>query len=183
MPKDFFMVYSLNGKTPRIHPGAFTAPSADLIGDVTLEDNAGVWFQAVLRGDDAAIIIGKNSNIQDGVVIHGEKDTPVIIEENVTVGHRAVIHASVIGQGSLIGMGAVILSGCRIAQNCLIAAGTLLPEKTVIPPYSVVMGNPGKVVKNLSEKLAERLQRGSSHYVEMNKFYKKYCQIISSNPK
>ena len=177
------MLYSLDGIAPCIHPSAFVAPSADLIGNVTLENNASVWFQAVLRGDDAAILIGKDSNIQDGVVIHGEKNVPVVIHEGVTVGHRAIIHASTIGKGSLIGMGAIILSRCRIGENSLIAAGALLPEGSIIPPYSVVMGSPGKVVKTLSEKLAARLQRGSSHYTEMNSFYKKYCQSLPQNEK
>lgn len=177
------MLYSLDGIAPYIHPSAFVAPSADLIGNVTLENNASVWFQAVLRGDDAAILIGKDSNIQDGVVIHSEKNVPVVIHEGVTVGHRAIIHASTIGRGSLVGMGAIILSRCQIGENSLIAAGALLSEGSIIPSYSVVMGSPGKVVKTLSEKLATRLQRGSSHYTEMNSFYKKYCQSLPQNEK
>lgn len=172
------MLYVLNNMKPFVDPKAYIAPTADLIGAVTLEAGASVWFHAVVRADDAPITIGRNSNIQDGVVIHGEKNTPVIISERVTIGHRAIIHASTIGSGSLIGMGAIILSRCQIGANCLIAAGALVPEGTIVPPGSVIMGSPGRIVKTLSEKLMQRLEEGSIHYTEMVDFYQKHCSSL-----
>ncbi|MGL4524668.1 MAG: gamma carbonic anhydrase family protein [Spirochaetia bacterium] len=172
------MFYQLQNNRPQIHPNTYVAPSADLIGSVILKENSSIWFQAVLRADESPIIIGEFSNVQDGVVIHTDKNRPTIIGKQVTIGHRAIVHAATVGDGSLIGMGAIVLSGCHIGQSCLIAAGCLVPEGLKVPDYSVVMGVPGKIVKQLSEKLAARLLRGSDHYVEMVEFYRQHCQSI-----
>jgi carbonic anhydrase/acetyltransferase-like protein (isoleucine patch superfamily) len=172
------MIYSFKQYTPQIADNTFIAPSADIIGQVILGPGASVWYQAVLRGDDNLIYIDRGSNIQDGTIIHADRKNTVHIGQNVTIGHRAIIHACTIGDGSLIGMGATILSGCQIGQQCLIAAGAVVPEYSIIPNRSVVMGVPGKVVKTLSDALAGRLHEGATHYQVLVDFYKEHCYPV-----
>jgi carbonic anhydrase/acetyltransferase-like protein (isoleucine patch superfamily) len=142
------------------------APTAVVIGKVRLEDNASVWWGAVVRGDTEPITIGRNSNVQDGCVLHTDPGFPLTIEEDVTVGHLAVLHGCTIGAGSLIGIGAVILTGARIGRNCLIGARALIPEGKEIPERSMVLGAPGKVVRELSEEHLARMHEGARHYVD-----------------
>ena len=136
-----------------------------LIGKVRLEADASVWWGAVLRGDNEPIVVGRGSNIQDGTVCHTDPGTPLLIGADVTVGHMAMLHGCVIGEGSLIGIGAVILNGARIGRNCLIAAKALVGENKEIPDNSVVMGVPGKVVGEVRPEQAERMRRGTARYV------------------
>ena len=116
------MKYKINDKSPQVADSCFVAPSADLIGDVLMQDNASIWFNCVLRADNATISIGENSNIQDGSILHVDPDFPIAIAANVTVGHKVMLHGCSIGEGSLIGMNAVVLNGAKIGQNCIIGA-------------------------------------------------------------
>jgi len=142
------------------------APNAVVIGDVTLGNNASVWWNAVVRGDFAPISIGENSNIQEGSVLHVDFGHPLAIGRNVTVGHMAMLHGCEIGEGSLIGIGSIILNGAKIGKDCLIGAHSLIPEGKEIPDGSLVMGSPGKVVKQLTPEQIARIRKGPPEYVE-----------------
>lgn len=148
---------------------SYIAPSADVIGDVTLDENANVWYHATIRADADKIYIGRNSNIQDNCVIHVDEGYPVYIGEKVTVGHGAIIHGCEIGECSLIGMGAVLLNGCKIGKNCLIGAGTLVTGGTEVPDGSVVIGNPGKVVRKIKDEELEANVKNAVKYAEKAK--------------
>jgi carbonic anhydrase/acetyltransferase-like protein (isoleucine patch superfamily) len=143
----------------------WVAPSAVVIGRVILKRNASVWWNAVLRGDNEPITVGENSNVQDGCVLHTDPGFPLTIGANVTVGHLVMLHGCSIGDGSLIGIGSVILNGTRIGRNCLIGAKTLLGEGKEIPDNSLVLGQPGKVVKQLSDDDIARFRKGAEKYV------------------
>lgn len=166
------MIYTINGKSPRIHAGAYIAPSADIIGDVEIGAMASVWFGAVLRGDVEKIIIGEKSNVQDGAVFHGDAGLPVVLGEGVTVGHRAVVHGCIVGSHTLIGMGAVILNGAVIGENCIIAAGAVVAENARISAGSVAGGVPAKVFKAISDINKDRIAYGAKHYMEMISLYR-----------
>ena len=144
-------ILSLADRVPSIDPTCFVAAGARIIGDVTLAEGASVWYNAVLRGDSAPIVVGVGSNLQDNVSVHVDSGHPVLIGENVSVGHNAVVHGCEIGDGSLIGMGSVILSGARIGSGCLIAGGAVVLEGTVVPDGSLVAGVPAKVRRQLTE--------------------------------
>jgi carbonic anhydrase/acetyltransferase-like protein (isoleucine patch superfamily) len=140
-----------HAREPSIHPdAAFIAPSADIMGHVEIGPGASVWFQCVIRGDINHIVVGEGSNIQDGTIIHVADDHPAIIGRDVTVGHRAIIHACTIGDGTLVGMGAVVMDGAVIGEDSVIAAGALVPKGMIVPPHSLVMGLPAKIVRPLS---------------------------------
>jgi len=166
------MIYKLGDKTPEIHASCFIAPSADLIGSVVMHENASVWFNCVLRADNEPITIGENSNIQDGSILHVDDNYPIIIEANVTVGHKVMLHGCTIGEGTLIGMNAVILNGAQIGKNCLIGANALVTENMVIADGSMVLGSPAKVVKELDQKTQAMLKMGAAHYTENSALYK-----------
>lgn len=160
-------LYIFEGVSPVLPEGrAWVAPNATLIGDVTMGDDSSVWFGSVLRGDNAPITIGARSNIQDLCMIHVDPGYPCSVGENVTVGHRAILHGCTIEDNTLIGMGAIVLNGARIGRNCLIGAGALVAENKVIPDNSMVLGMPGKVVRTLEEKDFENLARAAQHYVD-----------------
>jgi len=144
----------------------WVAPSAVVIGKVRLERNASVWWGAVVRGDNELITIGENSNVQDCSVLHTDPGFPLTIGRNVTIGHLVMLHGCTIGDGSLIGIGSVVLNGTRIGRNCLIAARTMLGEGKEIPDNSMVMGAPGKVVRELTPEQIARMQTGAGKYVE-----------------
>jgi carbonic anhydrase/acetyltransferase-like protein (isoleucine patch superfamily) len=148
------------------------APNATVIGNCILMENASVWFNAVLRGDNDPITIGRNSNVQDGSILHTDHGAPLTIGDNVTIGHMAMLHGCTIGDNSLIGIGAVILNHAVIGKNCIIGAKALIPEGKVIPDNSLVMGAPGKVVKEVSESQSQMLIGSALHYVENWKRYK-----------
>ncbi len=157
-------VLSLPGKTPRLHASAFVASGARIIGDVTLGEGASVWYNAVVRGDSAAITLGEGSNLQDNVSVHVDAGHPVVIGSDVSVGHNAVVHGCAIGDGSLVGMGSVILSGARIGRGCLIAGGAVVLEGTVVPDGSLVAGVPAKVRRELTDEEKAGLLRNAQIY-------------------
>jgi carbonic anhydrase/acetyltransferase-like protein (isoleucine patch superfamily) len=167
-------VYSLGGVHPEL-PGEgeyWIAPSATVIGKVILKKNASIWFGAVLRGDNDPIVVGEGSNVQDGSVLHTDTGSPLTLGANVTVGHMVMLHGCTVGDNSLIGIGSIVLNGARIGKNCLIGAGCLIPEGKEIPDNSLVMGAPGKVIRELSPEQAARMAVGAAHYVENWKRYR-----------
>lgn len=158
------MIYDLDGHIPELRAGAWVAPTADLIGKVVLEESASVWFGAVLRGDNEVLWVGHGSNVQDNAVLHTDMGVSMIIGANCTIGHRAMLHGCVIGDGTLIGMGATILNGAKIGKGCLIGAGALITEGKEIPDGALVMGAPGKVVRMLDPQEQARLLRSAEGY-------------------
>ena len=167
------MIFKLDDAQPEIADTCFVAPSASLIGAVKMAANASVWFNCVLRADNEPIVIGENSNVQDGSVLHVDPGYPIEIAANVTIGHKVMLHGCQIGEGTLIGMNAVVLNGARIGKNCLIGANALVTENMEIPDGSMVLGSPAKVVKTLDEKLQARLAEGAKHYVDNGARYRK----------
>lgn len=163
---------------PSIAPTAWVAPSATVIGDVQLAEDASVWFNATIRADNSTIAIGERSNVQDGAVLHTDADLPLRIGADVTIGHQAMLHGCTIGEKSLIGIGATILNNAVIGKNCLIGAHSLIPEGKIIPDNSLVMGAPGKVVKTLSEEQVDRLAASAAGYVENAQRYRKGLTVI-----
>ena len=160
------MIYDLREKKVSfVGEGHFVAPTASIIGDVTLMAKSSIWFGCVLRGDAESIEVGEGSNIQDGTIMHADPGFPLIVGRNVTVGHNAMLHGCNIGNGSLIGINAVILNGAKIGDSCLIGASSLVTEGTVIPDGSLVMGSPAKVKRALGDNEREALIQNSAHYV------------------
>jgi carbonic anhydrase/acetyltransferase-like protein (isoleucine patch superfamily) len=166
-------ILSFGGKTPKIHPTAFVAPTAVLIGDVTVGPGASIWFGAVVRGDDPdnGISIGAGSSVQDNCVVHVGVWGPTLIGENVTVGHGAKFESCTIGDRTVVGMNAVILQGAIIGEECVLAANTVVLERARIPSRSVVAGVPGTVKKSLDGSAAEWIGRGGRHYVALSRTY------------
>lgn len=158
------MIYALDGIAPEIHPAAWVAPDANLIGRVVLEAEASVWFGCTLRGDNEEIRVGLGSNVQESSVLHTDMGHPLVIGANCTIGHRAMLHGCLIGDGSLIGMGATVLNGARIGKGCLIGACALITEGKEIPDGSLVMGAPGKVVRFLDDAARQRLLASAASY-------------------
>ncbi|AOZ69493.1 gamma carbonic anhydrase family protein [Rhodobacter xanthinilyticus] len=158
------MIYELDGVAPVLGAGAWVAPDANLIGKVVLEAEASVWFGCTLRGDNEEIRVGRGSNVQENVVIHTDMGYPLVIGANCTIGHKAMLHGCLIGEGTLIGMGATVLNGAKIGRGCLIGAGALITEGKEIPDGSLVMGAPGKVVRALDEEAQVRLLKSAEHY-------------------
>jgi len=157
----------LDGIAPELpEAGAYwIAASADVIGRVRLERNASIWFNAVLRGDNELILVGEGSNIQDGCVLHTDLGSPLTIGRNCTIGHKAMLHGCTIGENSLVGIGAAVLNNAVIGKNCLIGAHTLISERKVIPDNSLVMGSPGRVVRELDAEAIARLSAAAASYV------------------
>ncbi len=157
----------------QIHPTAFIAETATVIGEVTLGKESSVWFSAVLRGDSAPITIGEGTNVQDNAVIHVDEGMPAVIGNRVTIGHGAIIHGATVGDDVLIGMGAIILNGAKIGSHSIIAAGSVVPEGKVIPAHSMVMGLPARVVRKIKGEEIAKIGRGAKHYIEhVNKYRK-----------
>ena len=160
------MIYSLGDRSVEFRGEDYwVADSATVLGSVVLENNASVWFGAVIRGDNDVITIGENSNIQDLSVLHTDPGIPLTIGKNVTVGHKVMLHGCTIGDGSLIGINSVILNGAKIGKGCLIGANSLIPEGKEIPDGSLVMGSPGKVVRELSKEQQAGLLLSAQSYV------------------
>jgi carbonic anhydrase/acetyltransferase-like protein (isoleucine patch superfamily) len=153
--------------------GFYLADGVVVRGDVVLSPGVNIWFGSVIRGDLARITLGPRVNIQDGCIVHTDRDQPQLIEEGVVVGHRAVLHGSIIGRDTLVGMGALLLSGCQIGAECLIAAGTLVTEKRRIPPRSVVMGVPGRIVREVTDEDLRHTHAIAAHYLELAERYAK----------
>ena len=167
-------VYNLGDVTPELpnDDEYWVAPNASVMGRVILKKNASVWFGATLRGDNDPIIIGENSNVQDGSVLHTDLGSPLVIGSNCTIGHLVMLHGCTIGNNCLIGIGSVVLNGAQIGDNCLIGANSLIAEGKVIPPNSMVLGSPGKVVREISGEQAVHLGRGAKSYVRNWKRFK-----------
>jgi carbonic anhydrase/acetyltransferase-like protein (isoleucine patch superfamily) len=160
-------LYVLDGVSPEL-PGDdahWVAPSADVIGRVRLLRDASIWFGAVLRGDNEWLTIGEGSNVQDGCVLHSDLGAPLTVGRDCTIGHKAILHGCVIGDNSLVGMGAIVLNHAVIGKNCLIGAGALIPERKVIPDNSLVVGSPGKVVRQLDDIAVAGLTKSAQGYV------------------
>lgn len=158
------MIYALDGIAPQIASEAWVAPDANLIGRVVLEAGASIWFGCTLRGDNEEIRVGSGSNVQENCVLHTDMGFPLVIGPDCTIGHKAMLHGCVIGAGSLIGMGATVLNGAKIGKGCLIGAGALITEGKEIQDFSLVMGAPGKVVRQLDEAAQARLLKSAAGY-------------------
>ena len=165
-------LFRLGEKQPQLGENAWVAPNATVIGNVRLAANASIWWNATLRGDNDPIHIGANTNIQDGSVLHTDEGIPMHIGANVTVGHLVMMHGCTVGDGSLIGIGSVILNRAVIGKNCIVGANTLIPEGKVFPDRVLIVGSPGKVVRQLSPEEIERINRISDHYVANFKRYR-----------
>ncbi|WP_104665975.1 gamma carbonic anhydrase family protein [Ensifer adhaerens] len=174
-------LYRLGTREPRVPADGryYVAPGAVVIGDVRLEADVSIWFNAVLRGDNEPIILGRGCNIQDGCVVHTDPGYPVEIGDDVTVGHNATIHGCRIGKGSLVGMGATILNGARIGERCLIGASALVRENMVVPDGSLVVGVPAQIVRALDGKTAEALSIGAQRYRAKARSYPGELQPVS----
>ena len=164
-------IYELDGTRPQVAESAWVAENAQVIGDVQLAPGSSVWFGATLRGDTEPIVVGEGSNIQDGSVLHTDKNLPLTIGRHVTVGHQVMLHGCTIGDESLIGIGAIVLNGAKIGKNCLVGAGALVTEGKEFPDYSMIVGSPAKLLKTLTPEQAERMARGSTIYAERGATY------------
>lgn len=159
-------IYELDQIAPRIDGSAWVADSAQVMGNVEMAEDTSVWFGAVVRGDTETIRIGKGSNIQDASVLHADIGKPLTIGENVTVGHKVMLHGCSIGDGSLIGIGAIVLNGAKIGKGCIVGAGSLVTEGKEFPDGSMILGSPAKVVRQLSEEQQAGLRMSALHYIE-----------------
>jgi len=159
-------LYMLDGHSPQLHSDTWVAPDANIIGRVMLDVGASVWFGSTLRGDNEPINVGAGTNVQENCVFHTDAGFPLVIGINCTIGHKAILHGCTIGDNCLIGMGATILNGAKIGKNCLIGAGALITESKEIPDGSLVMGAPGKVVRQLDEAAIQDLTYSAEHYQE-----------------
>lgn len=160
------MKYRLGESRVDSHPQSWVAPNATLVGNVRLGAGANVWFGAVLRGDNELIHVGDNSNVQDGSVLHTDMGYPLTLGTGVTVGHNAMLHGCTVGDYSLVGINAVVLNGAKIGKYCIIGANTLIAEGKEIPDGSLVVGSPGKVVRELTDEQKKMLEASAAHYVQ-----------------
>lgn len=172
------MLYTLGEKQVQQHATAFVAPGSHVIGDVVLEEQSSIWFNAVIRGDNERITIGAQSNVQDGSILHTDMGYPLTIGRGVTIGHKVMLHGCTIGDFSLVGINAVILNGAKIGKHCVIGANALITEGKDIPDYSVVMGSPGKIVKEVPEKQRAMLEASAAHYVENAQRYLRDLRLL-----
>jgi carbonic anhydrase/acetyltransferase-like protein (isoleucine patch superfamily) len=159
-------IYELDGAAPRIAESAWVADSARVMGNVEVGDEASIWFGVVIRGDTETIRIGRRSNIQDTSVLHADIGMPLTVGEDVTVGHKVMLHGCTIGDGSLIGIGAVVLNGAKIGKGCLVGAGALVTEGKEFPDGSMILGSPARVIRQLTPEQLEGLRLSAHHYVE-----------------
>ena len=171
------MKYRLGDSLVETHPDSWVAPTAVLIGKVRLEEGASVWFNTVLRGDNELILIGRHSNVQDGAVMHTDMGYPLTLGTGVTIGHKAMLHGCTVDDYSLIGINAVILNGAKIGKHCIIGANSLIGEGKEIPDGSLVMGSPGKVVRDLTDEQKKLLEASAAHYVKNGQRYARDLQV------
>ena len=164
-------LYQLDDLSPDVADSAWVADSAEVIGNVRLDADVSIWFNAVLRGDNELMTIGAGSNIQDGSVLHADHGFPLVIGENVTVGHQVMLHGCTVGDESLIGIGAVVLNGARIGRNCIVGAGALVTEGKEFPDGSLIVGVPAKVVRPLTQAQIAGLKASAAHYVNNGRRY------------
>ena len=165
-------IYQFGDLKPTIDPSAFVAAEATVIGDAVLAEDSSVWHGVVIRADNARITVGKGSNVQDGAVLHTDAGIPLVIGDNVTVGHQAMLHGCTIGEGSLIGIQAVVLNNAVIGRNCLVGAGALVTEGKEFPDGSMIVGSPAKVVRQLTPEQIEGLRRSAQHYMANARRYR-----------
>lgn len=165
---------SVRGFTPEIHPSALIAQGAAIIGNVQIGERSSVWYNVVLRGDVNSIKIGKETNIQDGTIVHGTYEKfGTILHDRVTIGHLVVLHGCEVGQGCLIGMGAVLMDGVKIGEHSLVGAGSLVTEGSVFPPRSLILGRPAKFKRELSPEELEKLEQSADNYLHYSSWYEK----------
>ena len=167
------MIYDFEKSIPEVHPDAWVASNATLIGKVKLEKNSSIWFNAVLRGDIELISIGENSNIQDGSVLHTDPGYNLNVGKGVTVGHMVMLHGCQISDDTLIGIGSIILNNAKIGKNCIIGANSLITENKIIPDNSLVVGSPGRILRKVTEEEIKAIHENAKHYVDGSKKYKK----------
>ena len=165
------MIYKFKGITPDIEKANFVAASADIIGDVTLDANSSIWYSCTIRGDIESIRIGKNTNIQDNTVVHVGYDVGTVIGDNVTVGHRAIIHGCTISNDCLIGMGAIILNHAEIGKESIVGAGALVTAGKKFPPRSLILGSPAKWIRSVTDEELEGTRENTKSYVKISKEY------------
>lgn len=165
-------IHAYKGIVPDLHETVFVAAGVQLIGDVAIGEESSIWYNAVLRGDLAPIRIGNRTNIQDGCIGHVNDGQPLLVSDEVSVGHGAIIHGCTIGSGTLIGMGAIVLNGADIGEYALIGAGSLVTENAKIPSHTLSLGSPAKVVRELTERDLERMKRTMESYVRKGKEFK-----------
>jgi carbonic anhydrase/acetyltransferase-like protein (isoleucine patch superfamily) len=172
-------IFVLDGHTPQFekYSSNWIAPDATLIGKIFLGEDAGIWFGAVLRGDNELIHIGRGTNVQEHTVMHTDMGYPLHIGEGCTIGHRAVLHGCTIGENSLIGIGAIILNGARIGRNSLVGAGALVTERKEFPDNSLIVGSPAKVVRTLDDAAIAQLRASAAHYIENGKRFVRGMEI------
>ena len=166
------MKLQFNGVAPSINENAYVSESVDIIGDVKVEENVSIWFGARLRADMNKIVIGANSNIQENAVVHVDIESPVIIGENVTIGHSAIIHGCNISNKVLVGMGSIILNNAKISKNSIVGAGALVTQGKEFEEGVLILGNPAKAVRKLSEEEIKSIKRSADNYVALSKKYK-----------
>lgn len=172
------MIYALEGVAPEINTEAWVAPDANVVGRVVLEAGVSVWFGATMRGDNEPIHVGRGSNVQENCVFHTDMGFPLRVGADCTIGHKAMLHGCNIGDGSLIGMGATVLNGARVGAGCLIGAGALITEGKEIPDGSLVMGMPGKVVRQLDGMARAELLASAAHYREQMTRFRKGLEAL-----
>jgi len=172
-------IFSIGDRTPRfIGAHHYVAHDASLIGDVTLENDVNVWFQVVIRAENDRIHLGEGSNIQDGSVLHVDPGYPLTLERNVSIGHKVMLHGCTIGEGTLVGINSVVMNGAKVGRGSLIGANTLIPERKVIPDGVLVVGSPGKVVRELNQEDRDYLLKIAAGYVERSKMYKRDLRLL-----
>lgn len=167
------MIMDFEGVTPRINKNTYISESVDIIGKVNVEENVNIWFGTRLRGDMNNIIIGENTNIQENSVVHVDINSPCIIGKNVTIGHGTIIHGCSISDNVLVGMGSIILNNAKIGKNTIIGAGSLVTQGKDFPDGVLILGNPAKVIRQLTEAEVKSIQRSADNYVSLSKKYKK----------
>ena len=171
-------IYQLGDISPEIDASAYITDSANIIGKVRIEANASIWFDVTIRGDNELIIVGENSNVQEGCILHTDPGCPLTIGKNVTIGHQAMLHGCTVGEGSLIGIQAVILNGAKIGKNCLVGAGALVTEGKEFPDNSLIVGSPAKVLRTLTEEAILAMHGNTLHYVARAQEYKTQLKRI-----
>lgn len=170
------MVHTIKGQTPKIHESVFVAWNAEITGNVTIDENASIWFSASIRGDMNSVTIGKGSNVQDNCVIHTDSTRGAVIGDNVTVGHGAILHSCTIGNNTTVGMGAIVLDGAKIGANSMVAAGSVVPPGKEFPDGSMIMGSPAKVAREMRPEEIEGFVKNCQSYVEMGQLYRAECK-------
>lgn len=162
---------AFSGLVPKVHPSVFVADNATIVGDVEIAEGSSVWYGAVLRGDVCPIRIGKGSNVQDGVIIHGDDGSKTLIGDNVTIGHRAVVHGCTIEEGALIGMGAIVLDGATVGASAIVGAGSLVTVGKQMPPRTLWVGSPVRLIRDLDDHAVQGVLESALHYRRLAQAY------------